>query len=172
MCRSLYFQEAVAAADENFLNKHSNLGQISVSSKDDDAPKIIEFDLNGHYWPHSRKIYQDNCRPHLFNGFLRDGWEDSDKAAWLLAARYGAREHSVTVAGRMALRRRQMHNQSALKVNTSFEFPTLSFCILCHIFMPSPEHGRFVFEVYLSLICFYAVWAHFFYSHFISFFNY
>jgi serine/threonine protein kinase len=121
LCRSHYFQEAAAASTEQNLVYGRSSARTSTSTKDPrDGPHVVEFDMNGHHWPRSRESYEDNTRPHLFNGFLRDGWTDSDKAAWLLAARYGAREHSVTVAGRMALRRRQMHNQSALKVSPQF----------------------------------------------------
>ena len=114
LCRSQYFQEAVAASEEhNYENAN-----LSNTSQGEGRPRIIEFDMDGYHWPHSRDQYEDNIQPHLFNGFMRDGWKDSDKAAWLLAARYGAREHSVTIAERISLRRRQMNNQKALKVRT------------------------------------------------------
>lgn len=117
LCRSLYFAEATSSISSEDSKNDASSVQTSMNGKDSEELQILEFDANGHHMSETHKSLDDLVSPYLFNGFVRDGWKDSDHAAWTIATRYGAREHSVTIAGRLALRRRQMQNQTALKVS-------------------------------------------------------
>ena len=62
----------------------------------------------------------EDVAPLLFNGYHRDGWNDTEISARVLARKYGAREHCVTKQRQVQMRKGQVSIQSDARSSCNY----------------------------------------------------